>query len=94
MVGLGLGAAVLGLGSFPFWYTQHHREKNKKPLAQMDRPIGSQQRAAYVNTGSKDIGVDPDYDFKNRIHKSDKRKLIDEKVAAHREKLKKEKQDV
>ena len=36
------------------------------------------RRGAYLNTGSKDVGADPDWDMKNNLYKGQKPAIIDE----------------
>mmetsp|Transcript_7206 Transcript_7206/g.11490 ORF Transcript_7206/g.11490 Transcript_7206/m.11490 type:complete len:97 (+) Transcript_7206:78-368(+) len=64
---VGLVGFVAGVGSIPYFYTKHMSDKNIN-LLQQEKPLSGSQiiRGAYMNTGSKDIGVDPDWDFKTR----------------------------
>jgi len=61
----------VGVGaSFPFFYMRKQKEKHKN-LMQQDAPLTGSQviRGAYINTGTKDIGADPDWDWKNGTYK-------------------------
>ena len=49
------------------------------PLAQTERPLAPAEvrRGAYLNTGSKDAGPDPDWDLKANTYKGQKPRIID-----------------
>lgn len=63
-----LGAALVvvigGIGLLPIAVK---RARGDRSLFASEQPLtGSQiMRGAYVNSGSQDVGPDPDYDFKN-----------------------------
>ena len=59
---------------------RHMRLQNGAPLLTTDRPLSSNEvrRGAYLNTGSKDAGPDPDWDFKAGTYKGRKPAIIDE----------------
>ncbi len=61
------GAATLfalAMGAYPIYEVQKHK-KEAKLLEKEGALSGSQiQRGQYINTGSQDIGRDPDWDFK------------------------------
>jgi hypothetical protein len=67
---LAIGGAVtvfaICMGAYPFYEVQKHKEHGE--LLEKEGPLsGSQiQRGQYINTGSQDIGKDPDWDMKNR----------------------------
>ncbi len=58
---LGLGAFTTLCALFPLWYSQRFIGKN---LQRSKEPLTGSQviRGAYLNTGSKDAGPDPDWD--------------------------------
>ena len=58
----GLSLAVAAAASFPFVYTRFFA--GSKNLTLSDAPLQGQNvmRGAYINTGSKDVGRDPDWD--------------------------------
>mmetsp|Transcript_17505 Transcript_17505/g.21558 ORF Transcript_17505/g.21558 Transcript_17505/m.21558 type:complete len:98 (+) Transcript_17505:133-426(+) len=63
------GFAALG-ASFPYYYVKNHQTKNRNLLQQQDPLSGSQViRGAYLNTGSKDAGPDPNWDWETRSYK-------------------------
>jgi hypothetical protein len=58
-VGLGLVIFGTGMALFPLWYT-----KSAAPqLTYKEGPLAPQAtiRGAYINTASKDVGIDPDF---------------------------------
>lgn len=65
---VGLVAFVSVCSAIPLWssYTMKNKQKN---LTQSEKALTGTQviRGAYLNTGSKDAGVDPDWDFENRV---------------------------
>ena len=63
LVAAGLVVFAGGMASFPFVYKQYVLKQN---LNFADKPLAGQNivRGAYINSGSKDIGVDPDWDPK------------------------------
>ena len=64
MVAGGLSLFALGMSLFPMWYLT----RQKQNLTTTPKALGGESivRGAYVNSGSKDIGVDPDWDPVNR----------------------------
>ena len=63
LVAGGLVAFAGGMAAFPFAYKTYVLKYN---LNFADKPLAGQNivRGAYLNSGSKDIGVDPDWDPK------------------------------
>ena len=66
-VGFALTAFAGACGAIPLWYTKRMADAGIN-LQQQEKPLSGTQtiRGAYINTGSKDAGVDPDWDFKER----------------------------
>ena len=62
---LGLGAFTTLCALFPLWYSQRFIGKN---LQRSKEPLTGSQviRGAYINTGSKDAGPDPDWDLESK----------------------------
>ena len=58
-----LGVCLLGIGSYPFLLRNYYREQDKS-LMNSDNPLAGSQilRGQYMNTGSKDVGRDYDWD--------------------------------
>lgn len=77
--------AVLGLVAFtgamavaPLYLQRRHmRLTQGVPLMASDKPLTDAQvrRGPYLNTGSKDVGADPDWDHKTNTYKG-KRPVI------------------
>ena len=61
----GITLFALAMGAYPFYEVYKHKEQERS-LSERDGALsGSQiQRGQYINTGSQDIGKDPDWDFK------------------------------
>ena len=59
---------------------RHKRLTQGVPLSAQDRPLsaGEVRRGAYLNTGSKDVGPDPDWNWKAGTYKGSKPAIIDE----------------
>lgn len=59
---------------------RHQRLTNGQGLMQGERPLssGEVRRGVYLNTGSKDAGPDPDWDFKKLTYKGATPGIIDE----------------
>ena len=60
--------SIIGvMGMLPMWI----KWKIAEPLSSADKSLtGSQiQRGQFMNTGSKDVGRDPDWDAKHAIYK-------------------------
>ena len=62
---LALGAFAGACALFPLWFTQRAMSKN---LLRSKEPLTGSQviRGAYLNTGSRDAGPDPDWDLENK----------------------------
>mmetsp|Transcript_35233 Transcript_35233/g.105294 ORF Transcript_35233/g.105294 Transcript_35233/m.105294 type:complete len:109 (-) Transcript_35233:330-656(-) len=60
-------------------HRRHMRLNNQTPLATSDKPLSAAQvrRGAYLNTGSKDVGLDPDFDPKAGTYKGRKAQIAD-----------------
>ncbi|OQR83519.1 hypothetical protein ACHHYP_14615 [Achlya hypogyna] len=67
-VGLAVGAGGLLSFSLPFWIVQSKKDQN---TMSMEGPLSTSQirRGVYMNTGSKDIGRDPDWDLTTNTYK-------------------------
>ena len=77
---LGLLAFVGLMGVVPLLLQRRHmRLQSGVPLAQTERPLAPAEvrRGAYLNTGSKDAGPDPDWDLKANTYKGQKPRIID-----------------
>ena len=59
---------------------RHMRLQQGVPMSQTDRALSSNEirRGVYLNTGSKDVGPDPDWDLKAGLYKGKKPAIIDE----------------
>ena len=59
---------------------RHARLTGSVPLTGLDRPLSGAEvrRGAYLNTGSRDAGPDPDWDWKNGLYKGAAPAIIDE----------------
>ena len=76
----GLVAFVGLMGVVPLLLQRRHmRLQAGVPLAQTERPLAPAEvrRGAYLNTGSKDAGPDPDWDLKANTYKGQKPRIID-----------------
>lgn len=62
MVAVGLVAFVGSMASFPFVYKRYYLGGRNLSTSREALPGQAIVRGAYVNTGSRDIGPDPDYD--------------------------------
>ena len=78
---------VLGLIGFtgvmcavPLLLQQRHKRLTGGGLTTGERPLtgGEQRRGVYLNTGSKDVGPDPDWDWKKGTYKGQTPAIIDE----------------
>jgi hypothetical protein len=66
MIGGAVTSFALLMGAYPFYSVQQHKEQGEL-LEKEGALSGSQiQRGQYINTGSQDIGRDPDWDFNSR----------------------------
>ena len=64
---LGLVGFTSFMAAVPLLLQQRHRRLTQGvPMAASERPLstGEVRRGVYLNTGSKDVGPDPDWDFK------------------------------
>jgi hypothetical protein len=65
MVAGGITIFALAMGAYPFYEVQKHKAEANSLSEKEGAFSGSQiQRGQYINTGSQDIGRDPDWDFK------------------------------
>lgn len=65
MVAGGITIFALAMGAYPFYEVQKHKAEANSLSEKEGALSGSQiQRGQYINTGSQDIGRDPDWDFK------------------------------
>jgi len=63
-VALGLTVFAGGCALVPLWYSRKMKAMDRNLQQKKDALAGSQViRGAYLNTGSKDAGADPDWDF-------------------------------
>lgn len=70
VVGGGLAILACGAALFPYVYTKRMKREHLNLTQKHEALQGSQViRGAYINTGSKDIGADPDWDWKNKTYK-------------------------
>ncbi|EQC36209.1 hypothetical protein SDRG_06319 [Saprolegnia diclina VS20] len=68
IIGLLVGAGGLLSFSMPFLIVQSKKDQN---TMSMEGPLSTSQirRGVYMNTGSKDIGRDPDWDLTTNSYK-------------------------
>ena len=68
MMAGGLGIFALGAALFPLFYVRYLGPQN---LTTSTEKLSGQTviRGAFMNSGSKDAGADPDWDFANRLYK-------------------------
>jgi len=59
---------------------RHRRLTSGVPMSASDRPLssGEVRRGVYLNTGSKDVGPDPDWNYRDGTYKGKKPAIIDE----------------
>lgn len=59
---------------------RHQRLTGGVALVQTERGLAPAEarRGVYLNTGSKDIGMDPDWDMKHNLYKGQRPAIIDE----------------
>lgn len=59
---------------------RHKRLTDGVPLVQTERGLAPAEarRGVYLNTGSRDVGRDPDWDMKHNRYKGQKPAIIDE----------------
>jgi hypothetical protein len=61
----GITVFALAMAAYPFYEVQKHKADEKSLSEKEGSLSGSQiQRGQYINTGSQDIGRDPDWDLK------------------------------
>ena len=69
------------MGAVPLLLQKRHaRLTNGISLVESDRGLtpAEVRRGAYLNTGSRDAGKDPDWDMKSNLYKGKKPAIIDE----------------
>ena len=61
-------------------HQRHKRLTNGVPLVGSERPLtaAENRRGAYLNTGSRDVGPDPDWNWRNGTYKGVAPAIIDE----------------
>ena len=61
-------------------HRRHMRLQQGVPMVATERALSTTEvrRGVYLNTGSKDVGADPDWDFKAGTYKGKKPAIIDE----------------
>ena len=77
----GLVAFTSLMGAVPLiLHRRHSRLTGGVSLVESDRGLsaGEVRRGTYLNTGSKDVGKDPDWDIKHNLYKGQKPAVIDE----------------
>ena len=59
---------------------RHQRLTSGASLVTTERGLtpAEARRGVYLNTGSRDVGSDPDWDMKNNLYKGQKPGIIDE----------------
>jgi len=69
------------MAAVPLLLQQRHRRLTSGvPMSASDRPLssGEVRRGVYLNTGSKDVGPDPDWNFRNGTYKGKSPAIVDE----------------
>ena len=78
---LGLVGFTSLMAAVPLLLQQRHRRLTSNvPMVASERPLssGEVRRGVYLNTGSKDVGPDPDWDMKTGLYKGKKPAIVDE----------------
>lgn len=77
---LGLIGFIGVMGAVPVWlHRRHMKLQNGVSMWASEKPLSDAQirRGAYLNTGSKDAGLDPDWDHKTGRYKGKKAVVAD-----------------
>ena len=77
---LGLVGFTALMGAVPLYLHRRMQRLQGGAMWSSDRPLGTTEvrRGTYLNTGSKDVGADPDWDHKNYLYKGRAPAVIDE----------------
>jgi hypothetical protein len=67
-----LSVGITACGLIPLWFSAKHSGKDKS-LFSRDKPLSGNQnmRGTYLNTGSRDIGIDPDWNRNTGTYKDE-----------------------
>ena len=78
---LGLVAFTTLMGSVPIMLQRRNKRLQEGgDMLTSDKPLNATQvrRGVYLNTGSQDVGPDPDWDMKNMTYKGKTPVIVDE----------------
>jgi hypothetical protein len=73
IVGVAVALFSIGMGAVPYFFTRSMQQQGKNlSTEKLNLPGQAVVRGAYVNTGSRDAGPDPDWDPKTHSYKGRK----------------------